>query len=385
MLLYIHVPFCVRKCGYCAFHSGLFSLREAGRYVDLVVMEMAWWAKTLGPAEVQTVYLGGGTPSLLTPYQVEAILAAAHRHFAVSPDAEITLEANPESALADGFLSEIRKLGVNRLSLGVQSLRDDLLFLLGRPHDSVQACRAVDAARKAGFANLSLDMMWGLPGQSLAIWLEDLARSVDLGPDHLSCYGLTLENGTPLARRAAAGELGLPDDEEEASMFEQGAAFLGTRGFEHYEISNFARPGCKSRHNFGYWTGQDYLGLGPSAVSTLGEYRWTNPEGLEAYSETVQGNGKGRAVETLHWDTRRREQVMLAMRTGRGLDLKNNTALTGMDFSGLLSAVEPLRSGGLVRLRSGHLQLTRNGMLVSNSVIEHLLDVIDRMHDTGNV
>ena len=203
MLLYVHVPFCVRKCGYCAFHSGPFSEGDAARYVALVLRELDGWAKILGRATLETVYFGGGTPSLLTPEQVGAILDAAARSFDLDPEAEITLEANPESALRSGFLAAVRGLGVNRLSLGVQSLQDDLLAMLGRPHDSAQARRAVHAARAAGFSNLSLDMIWGLPGQDVSAWLEDLAGTMALAPEHVSCYGLSLEEGAPLAEAGA--------------------------------------------------------------------------------------------------------------------------------------------------------------------------------------
>lgn len=213
MLLYVHVPFCVRKCGYCAFHSGPFSAPEAERYVELVLRELDGRGKALGRCAVETVYIGGGTPSLLTPAQIGAILEGAAARFDLEAGAEITLEANPESALKTGFLAAVRSLGVNRLSLGVQSLRDDLLAMLGRSHDAARARRAARAAREAGFANLSLDMIWGLPGQDVSAWLADLAGIVALAPEHVSCYGLSLEEGAPLAESVNAGRLFLPDEE----------------------------------------------------------------------------------------------------------------------------------------------------------------------------
>jgi len=378
MLLYVHVPFCVRKCGYCAFHSGPFSAPEAERYVELVLRELDGRGKALGRRAVETVYIGGGTPSLLTPAQIGAILEGAAARFDLEAGAEITLEANPESALKTGFLAAVRSLGVNRLSLGVQSLRDDLLAMLGRSHDAARARRAARAAREAGFANLSLDMIWGLPGQDVSAWLADLAGIVALAPEHVSCYGLSLEEGAPLAESVNAGRLFLPDEEEGARMYLEGSAYLESEGFGHYEISNYARPGRESRHNRGYWSGRDYLGLGPAAVSTLDGRRWANPAGLDEYARTVAAGVEREGTEVLTADVRRQEMVMLALRTRDGLDLQEFMAATGIEFPRRDPAVERLRSSGLVRLGAGRLQLTREGMLVSNSVIELVLGVLDR-------
>lgn len=386
MLLYVHVPFCVRRCGYCAFRSGPFSRQAAGEFTGLVLREMAIRAADLGRIRLDTVYFGGGTPSLLEPAQIGAILAAAARLFGLADGAEITLEANPDSALRPGFFPAVRALGVSRLSLGVQSLQDDQLARLGRVHDAEQARLAARAAREAGFDNLSLDLIWGLPGQDQEDWLLDLREAVALGPEHLSCYGLTLEEGTDLARRVETGALSLPTEEESARMYLRGVEYLGSKGYVHYEVSNHALPGRESRHNTWYWTGRDYLGLGPSAVSTLGERRWTNPGDFTAYRNVVDHGGP-RAVEVLTRETRQRESVMLALRTRPGLDLEHYKAMAGHDFPpGFRSSVERLRSGGLVRLDSGHLHLTSAGMLVSNSIIELVLDLLDSRHEnTGNV
>ncbi len=379
MLLYVHVPFCVSRCGYCAFHSGLFSREAATAYLQLVLQEMEAWGRSLGRAPVETIYFGGGTPSLLEPEQIEVLLQSAAACFSLSPDAEITLEANPESALKPGFLARVRSLGVNRLSLGVQSLQDDLLAMLGRPHDSAQARLAVRAARSAGFSNLSLDLIWGLPGQTPGRWMDDLTEAVELAPEHLSCYGLSLEEGTAMARKIGEGTLALPDDESGARMYLEGSEFLQSRGYAHYEISNYARPGRESRHNQGYWAGLEYLGLGPAAVSTIKDRRWSNPATLEEYAAAV-ADGTGTEMEVLSACTRLQEMVMLTLRTGVGLGLEKFKATTGAEFPWRHPAVEQLRSSGLVRLRDGHLQLTRKGMLVSNSVIEMMLGILDRMH-----
>ncbi|ACU91423.1 radical SAM family heme chaperone HemW [Desulfomicrobium baculatum] len=380
MLLYVHVPFCVRKCGYCAFHSGPFSREAAALYMQHVLRELADWGKVLGRVPVESVYFGGGTPSLLEPGQIGALLEAAGTCFTLSADAEITLEANPDSVLRPGFLDSVRGLGVNRLSLGVQSLQDDLLAMLGRPHDSRQARLAVQAARAAGFSNLSLDLIWGLPGQTHERWMNDLAAAVELSPEHLSCYGLSLEDGTALTRKVEEGALTLPDEETGALMYMDGSEFLESSGYAHYEISNYARPGRESRHNRGYWAGLEYLGLGPAAVSTIQDRRWSNPTALGEYAAVVAEGKERNETEVLTARTRLQEMVMLTLRTGAGLDLEKFKATTGTEFPWRHPAVEQLRSSGLVRLRAGHLQLTRKGMLVSNSVIEMVLGILDRMH-----
>lgn len=380
MLLYVHVPFCVRKCGYCAFHSGPFSPEAAAYYVRQVLQEMDEWGRTLGRVRVETVYFGGGTPSLLEAGQIEALLQAAQSCFSLSSDAEITLEANPDSVLKSGFLSSLRGLGVNRLSLGVQSLQDDLLVMLGRPHDARQARQAVQAARQTGFSNLSLDLIWGLPGQTPERWLDDLRAAVELAPEHISCYGLSLEEGTPLTRQIEQERLVLPDEESGVRMYLDGSEYLESAGYAHYEISNYARPGRESRHNMGYWEGREYLGLGPAAVSTIGNRRWSNPAGLEEYAARVASGHDPSGEEVLSARTRLEEMVMLSLRMRDGLDLEKFKATTQAEFPWRHPAVEQLRSSGLACLRDGHFQLTRKGMLVSNSAIEMVLGILDRMH-----
>lgn len=380
MLLYVHVPFCVRKCAYCAFYSEPYRADNAELYIAQVLAEMAARAGRLCSNRVTSVYFGGGTPSVLSLEQLGAVLDAVRRHFVLVDGAEVTLEANPESALRPGFLPGLPGLGVNRLSLGVQSFQDEFLRMLGRPHSGREAEAAVTAAHAAGLTNVSLDLIWGLPGQTEAIWLEDLRLAVALGPEHLSCYGLSLEQGTTLAERVARGELDLPDEDEGVGMYLRGAEFLESRGYLHYEISNYARPGRESRHNAGYWAQDDYLGLGPSAVSTCGARRWTNPADLAEYARCVTAGCLEMNVEKLSARIRGQELVMLSLRTSGGLDLERFKAWTGHDFLRFTRpSVEQLRSRGLARLRSGHLQLTRKGMLLSNSIIGMLLDLMEGM------
>lgn len=327
-------------------------------------------AAAYGRVAAPTLFFGGGTPSLLGAEALGRILVALRAAFGLAEGAEITLEANPDSASPE-FLAAARRLGVNRLSLGVQSLDDARLRGLGRVHDARQALDAAKVARKAGFDNLGLDLIFGLPGQSVAAWLDTLRRALDLAPEHLSCYGLSVEPGTALARDKAA-LAALPGEDAQAEMFLQGAELLEAAGFRHYEISNFARPGRECRHNLACWQGRDCLAFGPAAASTLGSRRLVNPPDLEAWAALVRQGGQPEAEE-LDADVQAREALMLALRTAHGLDLAAHRARFGVDVAleraGLLAE---LGRAGLARLEHGRLRLTRQGLLVSSSVIRAL-------------
>lgn len=373
MQLYIHVPFCRSKCRYCAFYSKPLDMDDLAAYVAALPLEMAHWSRALGRPRLETVYFGGGTPSLLPAWALTKIVPAIKRHFELASALEWTFEANPDSALDAGYLTSLLRYGVNRLSLGVQSLADDDLRLLGRPHDARQALTAYALARRAGFANIGLDLMWGLPGQREAQWLEALKTVVSLRPEHLSCYGLTLEPGTPLAEDAAAGRLVLPDEVEQGRMYVHGAEFLEEQGYLQYEISNFARMGYVSRHNSGYWEGRDYLGLGPAAVSTLAGRRHENPSDIRQWTALVRAGKCGQGAVALTPAEKAREMVLLALRTAKGLRLAAYRKVTGRDFfKDNESLITALRQNELIRISDGHLRLTKNGFLVSNVILERL-------------
>jgi len=283
------------------------------------------------------------------------------------------VEANPDSVADWTLLEVLRRLGVTRLSIGVQSFHDRDLTRLGRPHNAEQAEAAVRLAQGVGFRSVSLDLIWGLPGQRLHHWLANLKKAVRLGPQHISCYGLTIEPGTHLERLNRETDLELPGEAEQQRMYVQGGEFLESEGYLQYEISNYARMGFESRHNLGYWEGKPYLGLGPAAVSTLGPRRWKNPEDLDAYAAAVQAGTLGADAEVLDRQTRIREMVMLRLRTTRGLSLAAYRKVAGRD---LLAEHEPmiraLRQRDLVRISGGHLRLSRPGMLVSDAIIGNL-------------
>lgn len=382
VLVYVHVPFCVQKCAYCAFSSQTYSPDAVCAYLELIQCEMALCAERFGRLRVDTVYVGGGTPSLLEPGQVGALFEALGRFFDLHAVMEISMEANPESVRTPGFLSVARERGVSRISLGVQSFSDAALRVLGRPHDRQTALHAVKAVREAGIAAVNLDLMWGLPGQELDDWSFDLRQALELEPEHLSCYGLTLEEDTLLTRWVERGDFSLPDEECAAQMFLCGCQMLEDHGYAQYEISNFARPGHTCVHNRGYWSGRSYVGLGPAAVSTMAGQRWTNARSLSDYSRQIGTRRLGQDVESIGYQTQIQEMIMLSLRTNAGLDLNRFQAKTGWDFTRRAGdIVEQLCSSGLARVSSSHFSLTKHGMLVSNSIIELLLEYVDSMRE----
>ncbi|THB64657.1 MAG: radical SAM family heme chaperone HemW [Desulfovibrio sp.] len=378
MLLYIHVPFCRSKCRYCAFHSMVASDAALVLYVDHLVKEIQARAKDREFAALETLYMGGGTPSLLSPLQLERIVGAVVEHFSLGPNLEFTMEGNPGSLRQKGYLQAIRRAGVNRLSIGMQSLDNDQLKLLGRTHTASQALSAYNRARSAGFANISLDLIWGLPQTRVKDWLDQLKRVVKLGPEHISCYGLTVEPDTPLEEQCLDNQVTLPLEGEQAKMFVHGAELLESEGYLHYEVANFARMGYLSRHNLGYWEGSDYLGLGPSAVSTLGGERFANPPDLDEWMAGVAGGNPWPEPETLDAGTTLREMLMLRLRTSRGLRLRDYRLRTERDFmADFAKIIETLHHNHLIRIRDGYLRLTKEGMLVSNTIIENIFAQLD--------
>lgn len=383
MLVYIHVPFCRSKCAYCAFPS-----RAIGRnpqnfdallkdYAGTLYREIDLNATALGDRRVESVFFGGGTPSLLPPEMIAAIMEKLGSAFAFADKAEVTLEANPESLRGDAAARYLAA-GVNRISIGVQSLDDQILRTLGRPHKGIDAMNAVFAARSAGFKNVSVDLMWGLPGQGVRHWLQTIKEVIKLGPDHISSYNLNLEPGTSLERDVEAGALTLPPERDQSLMFMEGAGLLEAGGYIQYEISNFARMGFQSRHNMGYWEGEEYLGLGPSSTSTIGAKRWTNPASLTAWREQTLKGIDGRTTETLTPRIRILELIMLRLRTARGLRLRAYKELTGGDLlKDHEKLIQTLHENGLLRIRNGYLSLTRSGMMVSNAVLTNIFERLE--------
>lgn len=367
--LYIHVPFCKSKCRYCDFCSFPTPSSSAVEgYLDALVNEIGAWGNRIGEAlgylpAVDTVFFGGGTPTLLNPKQFGKLTEAIFRSFSVTEDAEITAECNP--ATADrAYFSALRGLGVNRLSVGIQSMHDSELKLLGRLHRASDAASTLRDARDAGFDNISADIMFGIPGgtrESLAATLDSVLA---LSPDHISVYGLQIEDGTYFARHQ--NELDLPDEETECAMYMDAVRLLTDRGLARYEISNFARPGRQSRHNLKYWRREDYLGLGLAAHSCLGAVRFSNTECLADYLE-----GRREATrETVSEHDILCERIMLGMRLDEGVDFERLGEKAAPYRDALLRYVDR----GLVKKSGSRLSFTDDGMYVSNAILADVLD-----------
>ena len=369
LALYIHIPFCQSKCAYCDFVSypGQENVWES--YVDALRKEMREWKDRLFEYEAATIFLGGGTPSLLPSGMIESILDEVRSCVSLSPDAEISMEANPGTLTMDK-LKACRKAGFNRLSIGAQSFEDRLLKSLGRIHTSRQIYESVDMARAAGFDNLNLDLMYALPGQEPADWRHTLDSAIMLKPDHVSAYSLIVEPGTPMAGRVARGEAILPDDDQTNGMQRMAVEKLAEAGYVRYEISNFAQPGYACRHNLTYWLRGDYLGLGCAAHSMMAGWRFANPAGLHAYL-----SGERRIdVQQLSRTDAMEETLMLSTRTCRGLDRAAWYQQFGEDFlTGRERQVRRLQSAGLIELSDDFLRLTLRGMEVHNAVVLELM------------
>jgi oxygen-independent coproporphyrinogen-3 oxidase len=358
--IYVHIPFCARICPYCAFYKERADPAQAVRFCDAIVRELslAGASKDLRP---ETIFFGGGTPTALTTGQLEILLAGFHAQLDLSRLQEWTMEANPGS-VSKRKAELLREYGVSRISLGVQSFDDALLRLLGREHSAAQAEASFDLLRRSGFENLSIDLMFGLPGQTLAQWKTTLQRAIALGPAHISTYCLTYEEDTEFLRRHTEGEF-RSDPDADADFFNLADESLGGAGFEHYEVSNYAQPGFQSVHNRAYWSGHDYLGLGPSAVSTIGLRRWQNISDYRVYTDRVlAGQLAATGEERLTPAMKRTEAIALSLRTNRGIPaewVKNQT-----------DEVREFVRLGLMRPRGERYLLTRAGRFLADSVAE---------------
>lgn len=369
--LYLHIPFCVRKCPYCDFNSyaGLDSL--ASDYLDALVTELHGGiaAHHLSGRSLSTIYLGGGTPSLLSPEQVAALLAAARSELPADEDWEVTMEANP-GTLDAAKLAGYRAAGVNRISVGAQSFDDQVLAFLGRIHTAREARGAIELARRAGFDNLSVDLIWAVPGQTLRGWRETLRQAGELGPEHISAYCLTYEEGTPLSARRARGDFEPADEDLELEMLRATIEILTRAGYEHYEISNFARPGLECRHNLAYWTGEDYIGIGAGAHSHIAGLRWWNERDPAGYVERVAaGCSAVEGQERLEGRRRVGETILTGLRLTRGISLDDADRRTGCNPRDLFAEeLAELTGLGLLELADGVARLTEKGLELADEV-----------------
>ena len=373
--LYIHIPFCTQKCVYCDFYSLPRSENRMDRYTQALRTHLTALAPQAAGYTVDTVYFGGGTPSYLGTDRLTALLDTVRAHYALSPEAEITFEANPDSACDAEALRALRQSGFNRISLGMQSACDEELRRIGRIHTAAQLTDAVAAARVAGFDNLSLDLIYGLPGQTMERWQKNLAAAAALQPEHLSCYGLKVEEGTPLF--AMADSAALPDDEAQADMYLYTVDYLQRQGYGQYEISNFAKSGRESRHNLKYWKLEEYLGFGPGAHSDFGGVRFAWERDLTAYIRGVEEGAPPRSEsQPVSPQERHDEWIMLGLRTARGLEPTEYEQRFSRPFARFLPFLAQCREAGYAADEDGRWHLTPRGFLLSNQIISSLLDAI---------
>jgi oxygen-independent coproporphyrinogen-3 oxidase len=371
---YVHVPFCASRCGYCDFNT--YTATELGGgaqagYADLAIAEVRLARRVLGTADLpaRTVFFGGGTPTLLPPADLARVLRAVGEEFGLAPGAEVTAEANPESVDA-AKLRRLREGGFTRVSFGMQSARSHVLRVLDRRHTPGRVAAAVREARAAGFSQVSVDLIYGAPGETLADWAASVDAAIQLGPDHVSAYALVVEDGTRLAARVRRGELPGPDDDDLADKYLLADEKLAGTGYQWYEVSNWARPGAECQHNLGYWRGDDWWGVGPGAHSHVGGTRWWNVKHPAAYAARLAtGASPAHGREVLDDEARRMERVMLALR------LRDGLPLAGLADSARATAAQAATSG-LLRQDAhdrGAAVLTRSGRLLADAVVRDLI------------
>ena len=372
--LYLHIPFCRRKCGYCSFVSYQGREAEMPSYVDTLKRELAL---RIAGKRLRTIYFGGGTPSLLSPKQVADILSALRSLGDVDSGAEITMEANPGTV--DGAsLTAMRRLGINRLSIGVQSLNDSELATLGRIHTAAEAREAVRLARDAGFANVSIDLIYSVPGQALSQWRDTLNEVIKLNPEHLSLYPLTLEGDEPMSLAIERGELPALDADLAAAQYELAEELLAAQGYQHYEISNWARVGHECQHNLVYWQGLPYIGVGVAAHSYIDGHRFATTTDLDSYLDVFRSGVSLQPVldEEIGPELELSEAVILGLRLGQGVNLDAIQSKFGIDLlSRYGRQVDQLLSSGLLECMDSHIRLTRRGRLLGNEVFWQFLPV----------
>mgnify|MGYP002590194310 CR=1 FL=1 len=377
--IYVHIPFCKSKCEYCDFYSlgGSRDRRTTDQYLQALADHIRETGRLAPDYTVDTVYFGGGTPSFFGAENLEKILDELQKRFHFGADPEITLEANPDSVTPQG-LKRLVRAGFNRISIGVQSDQDEMLKRLGRPHTYEQARMAVVRAREAGFANLSLDLMFGLPNQTLTGWRATLENVLRLKPEHMSCYALKVEPNTPLWEYRDCANL--PNDDVQADMYLAASEILQDHGYEHYEISNFARPGFRSRHNLKYWTGGEYLGFGPCAASDFAGKRFTLIADLQGYINGIRTGGDIMDdIQEIPLRERAGEYIMLRLRTNGGVDPQEYENTYMLPFAPLEAILRKHETyGRAVQNADGRWALTPKGYLVSNDIISDLLIAQDK-------
>ena len=372
--IYIHIPFCKRRCIYCDFFSTTRS-EEKPTYVHALCQELEMRKDYLEGEEIATIYLGGGTPSQLSEDELKEIFTYIYKVYSVSPDAEITLEANPDD-LTPEYVAMLRQLPINRISMGIQTFQEETLKLLHRRHTAQQAIEAFKRCREAGFLNISIDLMYGLPGETLDTWKKDLEQAIALHPEHISAYHLIYEEGTALWKLREQHQVEEADEDLSLTLFSTLIDELTTAGYQHYEISNFCLPGLHSRHNSSYWTGKKYLGCGPSAHSFNGCSRQWNVTSLEKYIRGILEGEPDFEIEELDLYTRYNDFVITSIRTCWGMSLSRLHSEYGEElYRYCLRMAKPHLDEGVLEISDDVLKLTRKGIFISDGIMSDLLYV----------
>ena len=370
--IYIHIPFCKRRCIYCDFFSTTQSEKKPA-YIYALCQELDLRKDYLEGEDIETIYLGGGTPSQLSQEELEEIFSTLYNIYKVKEDAEITLEANPDD-LTPEYVHMLRSLPINRISMGIQTFQEETLKLLHRRHTARQAIEAFQRCREAGFQNISIDLMYGLPGETLDTWKQDLQQAIALRPEHISAYHLIYEEGTALWKLKEQHQVEEADEDLSVTLFRTLIDELTRAGYEHYEISNFCLPGLHSRHNSSYWTGKKYLGCGPSAHSFNGTSRQWNVASLDKYIHAIQQGKLDYEIEELDIYTRYNDFVITAIRTHWGMSLSQLRSTYGEDlYRYCLRMAKPHLAQGVLEMKEDTLKLTKEGIFISDGIMSDLL------------
>jgi oxygen-independent coproporphyrinogen III oxidase len=376
--VYVHVPFCARKCSYCDFYS-IEGTALKDRYLVALQREIAKMARRTAAAAVDSIYLGGGTPTMMSPIDIERILVEIERFFTIAPTAEITIEVNP-GTVDSNALRALRSLGINRVSVGVQSFDDSALSFLGRIHTAKEARACFGSAQAAGFENISIDLIFAIPGQSRTDLKKVLAEALEMAPQHLAAYSLIVEEHTPLHTLVQVGKVHPVAEDEEAEQFMMTMETLEDAGYDHYEVSNYAKPGYRSRHNSSYWHHHNYLGFGPAAHSFWVDpregdaWRWANVRQVNAYCDLITRDGSPVAMaEQLGTRELVNERIFLGLRSD-GLSLSQLSSELGYEATGEQRAyIHQIVARGLAALKDGSVRLTREGFLLCDEICAHLM------------
>ena len=370
--LYIHIPFCATKCYYCAFNTYSFHKEQAKVYIDALQMEMTLYAPET--SILQTIFIGGGTPSILSAHSLNHLFTNIHRHFQICPDAEITLECNPGTVDTEK-LCVMRDAGVNRLSFGLQAMQDKTLLQLGRIHTVEEFHHSFRIAREHGFDNINIDLIFALPQQTMGEWQHTLSKTISLEPEHISAYNLIMEESTPFFDWWKSGELILPSDDIETDMYQYTIETLTSHGYTHYEICNYAKPNRKVKHNLVYWDNQEYVGLGVGACGYIDGIRYTNIKGIPSYIEALRQHKKPIAdSELMTGYAEKAETLMLALSKREGICLADYEQRFGEGlYVSFGETIDKWMDLGLLEQNGTHLRLTQRGLFLANEVFVELM------------